>query len=140
VVYGPFIPLFHNFHIIINTKHVLSNFYNQGVTKMRLMKLVKNYTLPVLIHREEDEYVAECPVFHVASQGYSSDDALENIKDALQLYLEDEDVQKQLPSKITLMDPLDLSLKARELLLEYGEEDLPSYTYTQVNICVRTSN
>jgi len=44
--------------------------------------------------KKDDEtglYVAWCPDLDVASQGESVEDALNNLKEALELYLEDED-------------------------------------------------
>ena len=46
----------------------------------------------VVITREEKFYVAHTPDVDVASQGESIEDALANIKEALDLYLEDEDI------------------------------------------------
>ena len=47
-------------------------------------------TFTVLIQREENWYVASCPENHVASQGTSIDEALRNLREALELYYEDE--------------------------------------------------
>jgi predicted RNase H-like HicB family nuclease len=57
--------------------------------------------LPVSVHAERNQYVAICHDFHVASQGYSVDEALTNVKEALELFLEDEDVQEQFADKIS---------------------------------------
>ena len=40
------------------------------------------------------DFVALCPEFDVASQGKSVEEALSNLKEALELYLKDEDVEK----------------------------------------------
>ena len=50
-----------------------------------------------VVWREERLYVALCPELDVGSQGKSVEEALANLKEALELYLEDEDVEK--PSK-----------------------------------------
>ena len=42
-----------------------------------------------LIHQEEKIYVAECPEVGTVSQGYSMDEALENLKESTELYLEE---------------------------------------------------
>ena len=47
-----------------------------------------------VIWREDGLYVALCPEVDVASQGKSVDEALSNLREALELYLEDEDVEK----------------------------------------------
>lgn len=42
-----------------------------------------------VIHKEEDLYVAECPEVGTVSQGESIEQAVENLKEATELYLED---------------------------------------------------
>ena len=46
-------------------------------------------TFTALIHREEDIYVAECPEVGTVSQGYSIEEAVTNLQEATELYLED---------------------------------------------------
>jgi len=46
--------------------------------------------LSAIISKEDGEYVALCPEFDVASQGDSIEEALANLKEAVELYLEDE--------------------------------------------------
>jgi len=62
------------------------------------MAITKTIELSAVVWREESIYVALCPEFDVASQGKSVEEALSNLKEALELYLEDEDVEK--PSKV----------------------------------------
>jgi predicted RNase H-like HicB family nuclease len=63
----------------------------------KLMEVAKTAELSAVVWREEGIYVALCPEVDVASQGKSVEEALVNLKEALELYLEDEDVDK--PSK-----------------------------------------
>ena len=42
-----------------------------------------------IMHREGSIYVADCPEVGTVSQGYSIDEAMANIKEATQLYLEE---------------------------------------------------
>jgi predicted RNase H-like HicB family nuclease len=42
-----------------------------------------------IIHKEENIYVAECPEVGTASQGYSVEEAIANLKEATELYLEE---------------------------------------------------
>lgn len=42
-----------------------------------------------IVYREGDWYVAECPEVGTASQGRTVDDAVANLKEATELYLED---------------------------------------------------
>ncbi len=44
----------------------------------------------VIIKKEEDWYVAKCIDNNIASQGKSIDEAIYNLKEALELYYEDE--------------------------------------------------
>lgn len=46
-------------------------------------------TLTAVLHKEEDMYVAECPEVGTVSQGYSIEEALANLKEATELYLEE---------------------------------------------------
>jgi predicted RNase H-like HicB family nuclease len=46
-------------------------------------------TFTAVIHKEDDIYVAECPEVGTVSQGYSIEEALANLKEATELYLED---------------------------------------------------
>jgi len=46
-------------------------------------------TLSVVLHKEEDMYVAECPEVGTVSQGKTVNEAVGNIKEATELYLEE---------------------------------------------------
>lgn len=50
---------------------------------------MERITLAAVIHKEEDLYVAECPEVGTVSQGYTVDEALSNLKEATELYLEE---------------------------------------------------
>ncbi len=54
-----------------------------------------------VIEKEDDWYVALCPELDVASQGKSVEEALANLKEAAELYLEEESVQKKLKTMRT---------------------------------------
>jgi predicted RNase H-like HicB family nuclease len=60
----------------------------------KLMQVANTLELSAVVRREDGLYVALCPEFDVASQGKSVEEALRNLKEALELYLEDEDVEK----------------------------------------------
>ena len=45
-------------------------------------------TLTAIIWKEGDKYVSKCPELEVASCGDSVESALENLKEAVELYLE----------------------------------------------------
>ena len=48
-------------------------------------------TFSSVVWMEEDLYVAWCPDLDIASQGKSVEEALDNLKEAIELYFEDED-------------------------------------------------
>lgn len=50
---------------------------------------VAAYTLTAVLRKEEDLYVAECPEVGTVSQGYTIEEAIANLKEATQLYLEE---------------------------------------------------
>ncbi|MBM4457739.1 MAG: type II toxin-antitoxin system HicB family antitoxin [Chloroflexi bacterium] len=45
--------------------------------------------LTAVLHKEEDLYVAECPEVGTVSQGYTVEEAVANLKEATELYLEE---------------------------------------------------
>ncbi len=45
--------------------------------------------LTAIIYKEEDMYVAECPEVGTVSQGKTIEEALANLKEATELYLEE---------------------------------------------------
>jgi len=53
--------------------------------------MVETLTFSV-VWKEEELYVAWCPELDVASQGKRIGEALDNLREAIELYLEDEDV------------------------------------------------
>lgn len=46
-------------------------------------------TFTAVLHREDDLYVAECPEVGTVSQGSSLDEAVTNLKEATELFLEE---------------------------------------------------
>jgi predicted RNase H-like HicB family nuclease len=46
-------------------------------------------TFTAVLHKEEDMYVAECPEIGSVSQGYTVEEALANLREATELYLEE---------------------------------------------------
>jgi predicted RNase H-like HicB family nuclease len=53
------------------------------------VKDMERVTLTAVLHREDDLYVAECPEVGTASQGATIEEAIENLKEATELYLEE---------------------------------------------------
>jgi predicted RNase H-like HicB family nuclease len=46
-------------------------------------------TLTAVIHKEDDWYVADCPEVGTVSQGKTVEEAVANLKEATELYLEE---------------------------------------------------
>lgn len=46
-------------------------------------------TFTAVVHKEEDVFVAECPEVGTVSQGYTLEEAVANLKEATELYLEE---------------------------------------------------
>lgn len=52
-------------------------------------KDTKTQTFTAILHWEEDVYVAECPEVGTASQGETIEEAIANLQEATELYLEE---------------------------------------------------
>jgi len=50
---------------------------------------MKERTLSAVIQKEDNLYVAQCPEIGTASQGSTIEEALANLKEATELYLEE---------------------------------------------------
>lgn len=46
-------------------------------------------TFTVVIHKDDDLYVADCPEIGTVSQGHTVEEAIANLKEATELYLEE---------------------------------------------------
>ncbi len=46
-------------------------------------------TFTAIVHKEENLYVAECPEAGTASQGKTIEEAIQNLQEATELYLEE---------------------------------------------------
>jgi len=62
-----------------------------------------------IIWKEEDVYVIKDPVLGITTQGKSLEEALENLKEALELYLEEFPEEREKLERALLME-LELSL------------------------------
>lgn len=52
------------------------------------MKVMKEFNVTAIIWQEDNVYVSKCPELEVASAGDTPLEALENLKEAVELYLE----------------------------------------------------
>ena len=67
-------------------------------------------TFTAILHKEEDMYVAECPEVGTASQGVTIEEAIENLKEATELYLEEFPLEGE---NMTLMTTFEVALNAK---------------------------
>lgn len=61
-------------------------------------------TFSAIIYWEEDVYVAECPEVGTASQGDTIEEAIANLKEATELYLEEFPINKTTPRILTTFE------------------------------------
>ena len=47
------------------------------------------HTFTAVLHKEEELYVAECPEVGTVSQGHTVEEAISNLKESTELYLEE---------------------------------------------------
>ena len=62
------------------------------------------YTLTAVLHKEDEMYVAECPEVGTVSQGFTIDEAVHNLKEATELYLEEFPLTEDRRSIITTFE------------------------------------
>lgn len=65
---------------------------------------MKLRTFTAILHKEEDLYVAECPEVGTVSQGYTVEEAVANLKEATQLYLEEFPLPESTPPLLTTFE------------------------------------
>ena len=63
-----------------------------------------NRTMTAVIHREGDLYVADCPEVGTVSQGATIDEAVANLKEATELYLEEFPIEQPQRSLVTTFE------------------------------------
>ncbi len=61
-------------------------------------------TFMAVVHKEESLYVAECPEVGTVSQGETVEEALANLKEATELYLEEFPLPDQTPPLVTTFE------------------------------------
>jgi predicted RNase H-like HicB family nuclease len=61
-------------------------------------------TYTAIVQKEEDMYVAKCPEIGTASQGKSIEEAVANLKEATELYLQEFPATKSIPPILTTFE------------------------------------
>jgi len=68
--------------------HPIETGFISGRSKAgRYRMLMRSFT--AVVYKEKDIYVAECPEVGTVSQGYTIEEAIANLKEATELYLEE---------------------------------------------------
>jgi len=63
-----------------------------------------NQLLSVIVHKEGKFYVAECPEVGTISQGKTIEEAIKNLKEATELYLEEFPMKKTTKPFVTFFE------------------------------------
>jgi predicted RNase H-like HicB family nuclease len=61
-------------------------------------------TFSAVLHKEDDMYVAECPEVGTVSQGNTVEEAVRNLKEATELYLEEFPLTKKRRAILTTFE------------------------------------
>ena len=67
----------------MNFENLTIYFYSQ----CNLFNIMQTFT--AIIQKEEDMYVAKCPEIGTTSQGFTVEEAIANLKESTELYLEE---------------------------------------------------
>jgi predicted RNase H-like HicB family nuclease len=60
--------------------------------------------LTAILHKEEDMYVAECPEVGTVSQGKTIEEAINNLREATELYLEEFPLKEERKTLLTTFE------------------------------------
>jgi len=63
-----------------------------------------------VLHKEEDMYIAECPEVGTVSQGKTIEEAINNLKEATELYLDEFPLKEE---RKTLMATFEVAVSAK---------------------------
>jgi predicted RNase H-like HicB family nuclease len=63
-----------------------------------------------ILHKEEDIYIAECPEVGTVSQGKTIEEAISNLKEATELYLDEFPLKEE---RKTLMATFEVAVSAK---------------------------
>ena len=70
-------------------------------------------TFSSVVWRESDMYVSWCPDLDIASQGKTVEEALNNLKEAIELYFEDEDAQIPTETSPLILATVSVEIRAK---------------------------
>ena len=75
---------------------------------------MKSLDYTMIVWKENEAYVSKCPELWVASAGDTISEAVENLKEAVELYLEN-------AKALGLMEDIEESLTAKEKFISHAE-------------------
>lgn len=79
-----------------------------GETHCNISGKMRNFT--AILYKEEDMYVAECPEVGTISQGKTIEEAIDNLKEATELYIDEFPVKEE---KKTLLTTFEVAVSAK---------------------------
>ena len=65
---------------------------------------MKKQTFTVILYKEDDMYIAECSEIGTVDQGATIEEAINNLKEATKLYLEESNFIETTPRLVTTME------------------------------------
>jgi predicted RNase H-like HicB family nuclease len=65
---------------------------------------MQSHSFTVLVHKEEDTYIAECPDVGTVDQGETIEQAIEGLREATRLYLEEFPLPEISPRFVTSIE------------------------------------
>ena len=71
--------------------------------------MTQSKVFTAVMHKEDDIYIAECPEVGTYSQGSTIEEAVYNLKEATELYLEEFPIEKPVKSIITTFEVVSIA-------------------------------
>ena len=69
--------------------------------------------LTAIVKKGEKQYIALCPEIDVVSQGYTIEEAIRNLKEAIELYIEVEGVPEGISNEEALITSIEVTRNAK---------------------------
>jgi predicted RNase H-like HicB family nuclease len=88
-------------HVPVISGRIIENI---EILVIQLTNMQESKIFTAVLHKEEDMYVAECPEVGTFSQGKTIEEAVDNLKEATELYLEEFPVEKEFKTIFTTFE------------------------------------
>jgi len=66
--------------------------------------MMKSHSFTVILHKEDDMYIAECPEVGTVDQGETIEEAIAGLREATRLYLEEFSLPETSPRLVTSIE------------------------------------